>query len=153
MAIKKYKFFIIGLILICATILVGCKVNLNTKTEITINNNYKISATVLEINENTNSAWTERVAFYILFQNNMPANMVGVNFNLYDFDVFIDGYTIFDIYMTRDNQGSLTYTTLNPGEFMHITLYATINKNNVTEKITDSKIKLQIWDKTIYSNY
>lgn len=154
MAIKKYKFFIIGLILICATILVGCKVNLNTKTEISINDNYKISATVLEINEEIDTAWTQKVSFIILFENNNPVNMIGANLNIYNFDLYIENYTIFDLIMMRDSQGgTISNFTIEPNEKIYITLKATINKSNITEKITDTKISLKYNNTTIFSNY
>lgn len=148
------SFIFCLLSIICfAFLLMGCKVNLNTKTEISYNDDYQISATVLEINESIDTAWTQKVSFYILFQNNMPSNMTGINLNIYDFDISIDGYTTFDIYMTNDNGYNITNTTLNPGEFLHITLYAVINKTTLTEKITDNKIDLQYNQTTIFSNY
>ncbi|HIS89255.1 TPA: hypothetical protein IAA87_07525 [Candidatus Avigastranaerophilus faecigallinarum] len=151
---NRYKYFIIGLILICTTILVGCNVNLNTKTEISINDNYKISATVLEINEEIDTAWTQKVSFIILFENNNPVNMIGANLNIYNFDLYIENYTIFDLIMMRDFQGgTISNFTIEPNEKIYITLKATINKSNITEKITDTKISLKYNNTTIFSNY
>lgn len=151
---NRYKYFIIGLILICTTILVGCNVNLNTKTEISINDNYKILATVLEINEEIDTAWTQKVSFIILFENNNPVNMIGANLNIYNFDLYIENYTIFDLIMMRDFQGgTISNFTIEPNEKIYITLKATINKSNITEKITDTKISLKYNNTTIFSNY
>lgn len=151
---NRYKYFIIGLILICTTILVGCNVNLNTKTEISINDNYKISATVLEINEEIDTAWTQKVSFIILFENNNPVNMIGANLNIYNFDLYIENYTIFNLIMMRDFQGgTILNFTIEPNEKIYITLKATINKSNITEKITDTKISLKYNNTTIFSNY
>lgn len=151
---NKCISFIVIVIVLSLVLLIGCKVDLNTTTEVDINDNYKILAQVTEINEEADTIWTQKVSFVVLFENDNPTNMVGANLNIYNFDLYIENYTVFNLVMMRDFQGgTITNLTIEPNEKIYITLKATINKSNVTEKLTDNKISLKYNNTTIFSNY
>ena len=151
---NKFISFIAISIVLSSILLIGCKVDLNTTTEVDINDNYKILAQVTEINEEADTIWTQKVSLVVLFENDNPTNMVGANLNIYNFDLYIENYTIFNLVMMRDFQGgTITHFTIEPNEKIYITLKATINKTYITEKITDNKISLKYNNKTIFSNY
>ena len=151
---NKFISFIVIVIVLSSVLLIGCKVDLNTTTDVYINDNYKILVQVTEINEEIDTIWTQKVPFIVLFENDNPTDMIGANINIYNFDLYIENYTIFNLVMMRDFQGgTITNFTIEPNEIIYITLKATINKTYITEKITDNKISLKYNNTTIFSNY